>query len=87
MLLNENAAQFREIFSGYELLAYLSCWIPKLVYRCIELPTVRRYPASGDVPTKISAIKGNGSVLRVLFSACFGAYNPQFKRAAQGNLQ
>jgi hypothetical protein len=36
---------------------------------------VRRYP-KGEVPTKISAIKGNWSVLKVLFKASFGGYNP-----------
>jgi len=51
--------------------------VPKLGYRCIELPTIRRYPATEKVPTKISGIKGNFSVLQVLFRACLGAYNPR----------
>jgi dolichol-phosphate mannosyltransferase len=38
------------------------------------LPTVRRYP-KGEVPTKISAFRGNLSVLAVLLRACFGMYN------------
>ena len=61
-------------FQAYELLAYLSYRAPKLGYRCVELPTIRRYP-KGEVPTKISSFKGNFSVLLVLFKACFGAYN------------
>lgn len=76
MLLDNRVAPFRDVFLTYELLAYLSYRAPKLGYRCIELPTVRRYPATGDVPTKISGIKGNLSVLQTLFRACFGAYNP-----------
>lgn len=75
MLLDPRVAPFRDVFSTYELLAYLSYRAPKLGYRCLELPTVRRYP-KGEVPTKISAVKGNLSVLEVLFRACFGAYNP-----------
>ena len=75
MLLDPKVAPFREVFSAYELLAYLSYRVPKLGYKCIELPTVRRYP-KGEVPTKISAIKGNWSVLKVLFNASFGGYNP-----------
>ena len=67
---------FRDLFSTYELLAYLSCRAPKLGYRCIELPTIRRYPATGQVPTKISSVSGNFSVLQVLIRACLGAYNP-----------
>jgi glycosyltransferase involved in cell wall biosynthesis len=75
MLLDPKVEPFREIFSTYELLAYLSYRVPKLGYKCIEMATIRRYP-KGEVPTKISAIKGNWSVLKVLFKASFGGYNP-----------
>ncbi len=68
-------APFRAVFSGYELLAYLSYRAPRVGMRCIELATIRRYP-EGEVPTKISAFKGNLALLRVLFKACFGSYNP-----------
>lgn len=74
MLLDPQVAPFRGVFSTYELLAYLSYRAPKLGYRCVELPTVRRYP-KGEVPTKISSVKGNLSVLGVLIKACFGGYN------------
>jgi dolichol-phosphate mannosyltransferase len=74
MLLDDKIAPFREIFMTYELLAYLSYRAPKLGYRCLELPTIRRYP-KGEVPTKISAFKGNLLVLKVLFIACSGGYN------------
>lgn len=75
MLLDPGVAPFRDVFDTYELLAYLSYRVPKLGYRCVELPTIRRYP-KGEVPTKISSIKGNLSVLEVLFRACGGFYNP-----------
>ncbi|WP_442962257.1 MULTISPECIES: glycosyltransferase family 2 protein [unclassified Pseudomonas] len=75
LLLDPRVAPFRDVFSTYELLAYLSYRAPKLGYRCIELATVRRYP-KGEVPTKISSVKGNLSVLMVLFRACLGTYNP-----------
>ena len=78
ILLDARVAPFRDIFRGYELLAYLSYQIPKLGYRCIELPTIRRYPATGNVPTKINGIKEYWAILQVLFRACFGAYNPPF---------
>lgn len=74
MLVDERVAPFRDIFSTYELLAYLSYRAPKLGFRCIEIATVRRYP-KGEVPTKISALSGNWSVLKILFSACMGKYN------------
>lgn len=66
---------FRDIFRGYELLAYLSCRAPRLGFRCLEMATIRRYPKD-EVPTKISAVKGNLTVLAVLFKTCFGHYNP-----------
>lgn len=74
LLLDENIAPFRNVFMTYELLAYLSYRAPKLGFRCVELATTRRYP-KGEVPTKISSVKGNLSVLTVLFKACFGQYN------------
>lgn len=76
LLLDPKIAPFRNVFDTYELLAYLSYRAPKLGYRCVELPTVRRYP-KGEVPTKISAFKGNLSVLQVLFKACFGQFDPK----------
>jgi glycosyltransferase involved in cell wall biosynthesis len=76
MLLDPRIATFRDVFMTYELLAYLSYRAPRLGYRCVELPTVRRYP-QGDVPTKISGLKGNLAVLMVLVRACFGGYDPK----------
>jgi dolichol-phosphate mannosyltransferase len=74
MLLDPQIAPFRDVFLTYELLAYLSYRAPQLGYRCLELPTIRRYP-KGEVPTKISIFKGNFSVLLVLFKTCLGIYN------------
>ncbi|MFT0531671.1 glycosyltransferase family 2 protein [Castellaniella hirudinis] len=75
MLLDPEIAPFRDIFMAYELLAYLSYRAPRLGYKCEELPTTRRYPV-GEVPTKISGIKGNFIVLNTLLKACLGKYNP-----------
>ncbi|WP_241109117.1 glycosyltransferase family 2 protein [Pseudomonas sp. MPFS] len=76
MLLDPKVSPFRDEFIAYELLAYLSYRAPKLGYNCLELPTVRRYP-KGEVPTKISAFKGNFAVLKTLFFACLGFYSPK----------
>lgn len=76
ILLDPEVAPFRNIFLTYELLAYLSYRAPKLGYRCMEKPTVRRYPVTGAVPTKISGVRGNLSVLKMLIKACLGIYNP-----------
>ena len=75
MLLDPRIAPFRDAFARYELLAYLSYRAPRLGYRCIELPTIRRYP-KGAVPTKISSVHGNLSVFAVLIRACAGRYDP-----------
>jgi glycosyltransferase involved in cell wall biosynthesis len=75
MLLDPKIAPFRDVFMTYELLAYLSYRVPKLGYRCLELPTIRRYP-KGEVPTKISSFRGNLSVFCVLMNTCLGRYNP-----------
>jgi glycosyltransferase involved in cell wall biosynthesis len=74
MLIDPALGIFRDIFREYELLAYLSHRAPQLNYRCQEIATVRRYP-KGEVPTKISAIRGNLKVLKTLAYACLGQYN------------
>lgn len=78
VLLDERVAVFRDVFMTYELLAYLSYRVPKLGFECAELPAIRRYP-KGEIPTKISSIRGNYLVLKILFMACFGLYNPERK--------
>jgi len=74
VLLDARVAPFRNVFVNYELLAYLSYCIPKLGYKCIELPTVRRYP-KGSIPTKISSVEGNLRVFITLIRVCLGKYN------------
>ena len=75
VLLDPGVAPFRNIFSAYELLPYLSYRVPKLGYKALELPSMRCYP-KGEVPTKISTIRGNWSVFKVLVKAICGRYNP-----------
>lgn len=77
-LFDEHVAIFREVFSCYELLAYLSYIGPRLGFKCIEMPSKRIYP-QGQVPTKISSIRGNMELLKVLFKAAFGKYNQEDK--------
>lgn len=66
----------RDVFSGYELLAYLSVRASQLGMTACEIPVTRAYPASGKTPTKISFWKGNGDLMKILFKNLFGAYNP-----------
>ena len=76
LLFDPKIAPFRDEFMTYELLVYLSYRAPKLRYHCLELPTIRRYPR-GELPTKISSLKGNLLVFKVLIQACLGMYNPK----------
>lgn len=75
MLLHEDIAVFRNVFMSYELLSYLSYRAPRLGLKCIEIPTMRRY-SKGKIITKISFIRGNWSVLKILIKTCLGKYNP-----------
>jgi dolichol-phosphate mannosyltransferase len=75
LLIDARVAPFRDVFTGYELLAYLSYRAPRLGYRCIELPTARRYPES-EIPTKIRGFPGNLALIGVLLKACRGGFNP-----------
>ena len=66
----------RDVFMGYELLAYLSVRATQLGLKACEVPVTRAYPASGKTPTKISGLKGNSDLLKVLFATLAGKYNP-----------
>ena len=67
---------FRDIFSGYELLAYLSVKASQLGLKVCEVPVERVYPTSGKTPTKISFFKGNSDLIKILFKNLRGDYNP-----------
>ena len=71
-------APLRDVFMTYELLAYLSVRATQLGYRACEIPVKRVYPKKGAVPTKISFLKGNTELIRILFKNYRGAYNPDF---------
>jgi dolichol-phosphate mannosyltransferase len=66
---------FRDIFTGYELLAYLSVRASRLGLRVCETPVTRTYPKTGKIPTKISFFKGNLQLVRILFNVLRGKYN------------
>jgi len=76
LLVDPRVAIFRDIFTGYELLAYLNYRAPRLGYRCVEMPTARRYPAGEKTPTKIN-FSGELNLVSVLKKACFGQYDPR----------
>jgi len=75
-LLDDRVQPFRDVFVGYELLAYLTVRASQLGYRVKELPTSRIYPAGEAVPTKISGIKALWNLMAVMMRALLGAYDP-----------
>ncbi|MCR5323510.1 MAG: glycosyltransferase family 2 protein [Lachnospiraceae bacterium] len=66
----------RDIFAAYELLAYLSVRASQIGLKVCEIPVTRRYP-KGKTPTKISFIKGNLELMKILVKNAMGAYNPK----------
>jgi len=66
----------RDVFMTYELLAYLSVRATQLGLKACEIPVTRAYPKTGKTPTKISPIKGNSELLKILFANLFRKYNP-----------
>jgi hypothetical protein len=68
---------FRDLFDTYNLHYYLSVRIPRLGLRVKELPVRRVYPSRGPTPSKIGGIQGKLEILKLLFRAVVGSYNPQ----------
>lgn len=66
----------RDVFVGYELLAYLSVRATQLGLKACEVPVERAYPKNEPTPTKIKGLQGNINLLKILFAALRGKYNP-----------
>ncbi|WML41235.1 glycosyltransferase family 2 protein [Neobacillus sp. OS1-2] len=76
-LLDPRVQPFRDIFDTYEILAYLSVRASQLGLKTKEIPVIRKYPDDGKVPTKISGIKGNISLMKILAKLMLKNYNPK----------
>ena len=77
LLRDPRVAPFRDIFAGYELHYYLAIRAARLGFTTREIPVTRAYPDKGPMPTKITPIKGNLTVLSKLLKACLHRYNPR----------
>ena len=75
-LSDERVKPLRDIFTSYELLAYLSVRASQLGMKVCEIPVSRVYPKKGKIPTKISSFRGNLDLLKVLAANFAGKYNP-----------
>lgn len=76
-LKDERVQPLRDIFMTYELLAYLSVRATQIGMKACEIPVIREYPKTGKTPTKISFLKGNSELVKILFKNARGAYNPR----------
>lgn len=77
LLEDPRMAIFRPEFRDYELLAYMNYRAPRLGFRCVELPTARRYPKGEKAPTKIKPFRGELALLKTLLDVCRGRFNPE----------
>lgn len=76
LLAHQDMAVFRDVFTGYELHYYLAIRSANLKLKSKEVPVTREYPKNAPTPTKISPVKGNLGVIKVLFKAALRQYNP-----------
>jgi dolichol-phosphate mannosyltransferase len=76
LLLDGRVQPFRDVFTTYELLAYMSVRAPRLGYKVVEVPVTRSYPPTGKTPTKIKGMHGNLSLIGILLDTIKGKYNP-----------
>jgi dolichol-phosphate mannosyltransferase len=76
LLTDPRVAPLRAIFTGYELHYYLAIRAARLGFRVTETPVTRAYPPHGRTPTKIKGLRGNFGVLRTLFAAAMGRFDP-----------
>lgn len=76
-LTDRQVQPLRDVFMTYELLAYLSVRATQLGYRACEVPVTRAYPKKGKTPTKISFVKGNVQLMKILLKNARGGYAPK----------
>ncbi len=79
LLTDERVQPLRNVFQKYELHYYLAIRAARLGFRICEVPVTRAYPKVGKTPTKISPFSGNLLILKTLFKAVTGGYNPHRK--------
>ncbi|HJT42157.1 MAG TPA: glycosyltransferase family 2 protein [Rhizomicrobium sp.] len=75
-LLDKRVQPFREVFDTYNLHFYLSLMAPRLGFRVCEIPVTRRYPKTGQIPSKIKGMRANLEILKLLFKTVRGDYAP-----------
>lgn len=85
-LTHPDVRPFREVFSVYNLLFYLTVRAGQLGMRVAHVPVERRYPDDGKVPTKIGGFASKLALLKETFVAATGGYTPDAAVARAGWL-
>lgn len=85
-LLHPGVQPFREVFSVYNLLFYLTVRAGQLGLRVAHVPVERRYPDDGKVPTKIGGLASKLALLKETFVAATWGYTPDAAVARAGWL-
>jgi hypothetical protein len=75
-LTHPDVRAFREEFSVYNLLFYLTVRAGQLGLKVAHVPVVRRYPEDGKVPTKIGGFASKLALLKEAMIAATGGYTP-----------
>ncbi len=75
-LLDPRIAPFRDVFSHYELIFYLTIRAGQTGFRICEIPVRRSYPVGEAIPTKIVGLKGKLAMLRELWNVARGRFAP-----------
>ena len=86
LLLHPKIKPFRHIFSTYELHSYLLIKAANEKLNVGEIPVSRRYPKWERTPTKISLVRGNLLMLKILVASCLGSYDPE-NRMGESSFQ
>lgn len=75
LILHPKLKLFRNVFTSYEILFYITARARRLKLKSIEIPVMRKYP-KGKVPTKIIGLKKMYNVFETALKASTGFYNP-----------
>lgn len=76
-LLDRRVQPFRDVFSEYELLFYLTVRAGQIGMRVGQVPVVRSYPKNEATPTKIDSLGKKMGVLRQTIDAALGKFSPE----------
>ncbi len=76
LLMDPRLKLFRDVFSNYEILFFVTARATHLGLRCTNIPVTRSYPPLGKTPTKIVGFGKKFAVLLMAIKAAMGFYNP-----------